>query len=291
MAGRGLTGLGLAGAVALAVAMAFNPPSPHRHGHARFDVSGSAGGSSGLSQLASASILDLNLESAPGVPAYVSPDARRARIAEQHLRSALTPIMAANFRLFLYVDKSSEGSLAQRMFVFEKTSRGALRLRHVWPVSTGREAQELDATGRSADTATPAGYYELDPRRLYANYRSIHWKEPMPHAMFFNRVERGFKTGLAIHGAPGAETALLGRRASAGCVRLAPSNARRLFQLIRAKFAGPVPVLAFDSHSKSSSISGEFARDANGAVEMTSGYQVLVLIEQNEERKEVAALL
>jgi lipoprotein-anchoring transpeptidase ErfK/SrfK len=287
MAGRGISVFGPAGAAALACAMAFNPPSPKTNPAAHLDPAGIAGGAAQIEADSAA----LNLEAGPGIPASLTPDAASVRMAEQRLRSALTPVMAANFRLFLYVDKSASGPLAQRMFVFEKTKKRDLRLLHVWPVSTGRESQERDPTGHRVYTETPAGYYELDPKRVYASYRSVHWNEPMPHAMFFNRVEHGYKTGLAIHGAPGAEMALLGRRASAGCVRLAPQNARRLFELVREKFAGPAPVLAFDARSRSSSISGAFARDTNGVVQMASGYQVLVLIEQNEDRKEVAALL
>jgi lipoprotein-anchoring transpeptidase ErfK/SrfK len=45
----------------------------------------------------------------------------------------------------------------------------------------------------------------------------------MPHAIFF----RG---GYAIHGT--YETRNLGRRASHGCVRLHPANARELFHIV-----------------------------------------------------------
>ena len=47
---------------------------------------------------------------------------------------------------------------------------------------------------------------------------------PMPHSIFF----RG---GYAIHGTN--YVSRLGRRASHGCVRLHPSNARRLFNLVK----------------------------------------------------------
>ena len=48
----------------------------------------------------------------------------------------------------------------------------------------------------------------------------------MPYAMFFNWENHGYQTGLAIHGATGDDIGLLGTRASAGCVRLSPENAR-----------------------------------------------------------------
>ena len=71
----------------------------------------------------------------------------------------------------------------------------------------------------------------------------------MPYAMFFNWVHDGAKTGLAIHGATGADIALLGSRASAGCVRLAPQNAALLFNLIREHYKGDVPRLDFDKRT------------------------------------------
>jgi lipoprotein-anchoring transpeptidase ErfK/SrfK len=48
---------------------------------------------------------------------------------------------------------------------------------------------------------------------------------PMPHSIFF----RG---GYAVHGTNHVKS--LGRPASHGCVRLAPGNARALYNLVRA---------------------------------------------------------
>jgi lipoprotein-anchoring transpeptidase ErfK/SrfK len=55
--------------------------------------------------------------------------------------------------------------------------------------------------------------------------RKYEWS-PMPHALFF----RG---GYAIHGTYAVRQ--LGRPASHGCVRLAPGNARTLFEMVRAR--------------------------------------------------------
>jgi lipoprotein-anchoring transpeptidase ErfK/SrfK len=81
-----------------------------------------------------------------------------------------------------------------------------------WRVSTGRE-----------------GYYT--PRGSFRPYvlRKMHYSRkydmtPMPHSIFF----RG---GYAIH-ATGAVKSL-GRPASHGCVRLSPTNAAKLFSLVR----------------------------------------------------------
>ena len=85
------------------------------------------------------------------------------------------------------------------------------RLKHTWPVSTGRRGYE-----------TPGGSYRA--KRLEEEwYSTIYDDAPMPHAVFFNG-------GYAIHGT--YDTKRLGRKASHGCVRLAPRNAARLFALV-----------------------------------------------------------
>jgi lipoprotein-anchoring transpeptidase ErfK/SrfK len=87
------------------------------------------------------------------------------------------------------------------------------KLLHTWPVSTGRKGFN-----------TPGGAYR--PTWMTAMWRSKQWNNaPMPHAVFF-------REGYAIHATN--ETGRLGRPASHGCVRLAPKNAAKLFQMIRA---------------------------------------------------------
>jgi lipoprotein-anchoring transpeptidase ErfK/SrfK len=86
------------------------------------------------------------------------------------------------------------------------------KLRHRWRVSTGRRGYR-----------TPSGAYR--PTRLERMWHSRKYHmSPMPYSVFF----RG---GYAIHGT--YETKALGRPASHGCVRLAPSHAKRLFGLVR----------------------------------------------------------
>ncbi len=82
-----------------------------------------------------------------------------------------------------------------------------------WPVSTGR-----------AGYHTPRGTYR--PYLLKRmHYSRKYYNSPMPHSIFY----RG---GYAIHGT--YATRLLGRPASHGCIRLHPSNAAKLFALVRA---------------------------------------------------------
>ena len=48
-----------------------------------------------------------------------------------------------------------------------RTAAGELTLRYDWPVSTGREKVEYNKAGWKLPSFTPAGYYELDPHRMY----------------------------------------------------------------------------------------------------------------------------
>ena len=83
---------------------------------------------------------------------------------------------------------------------------------YAWPVSTGKRGYR-----------TPTGNYR--PTRMYRKYFSRKYDgSPMPNSIFF----RG---GYAIHGT--YYTKALGRPASHGCVRLAPRNARALYNLVR----------------------------------------------------------
>ena len=65
------------------------------------------------------------------------------------------------------------------------------------------------------------------------HYSSLYDNAPMPHSIFF----RG---NYAIHGTNHIKS--LGRPASHGCVRLAPGNARVLFDLVRGVGMGNVTI-------------------------------------------------
>ena len=128
-------------------------------------------------------------------------------------------------------------------------------------------------------TTTPAGYYQFDPDRMYQSYHSSGWDQDMPNAMFFNWERAGLQTGLAIHAATGGDIGRLGSRASAGCIHLAPENARILFNLIRKEYRGPVPRFAYDHDSQTMSNQGKFMHDGAGKLKMADGYRVLIRIE------------
>ncbi len=218
-----------------------------------------------------------DVRSSTTVPTSSSPEIQRA--VEQRLHDVLTPEMIGNFGLFVYVSKANTGPWAQRMYVFQKAGDDLLPL-HDWAVSTGRETVEAAATGVELPTTTPAGYYELDPKRFFERYRSIQWDEPMPYAMFFRWMDHGVQTGLAIHGTSENGVNRLGMRASAGCVRLAPENARTLFTLIRDNFKGQMPKFGYDKYTNSILNNGLLVHDENGGVEVMPGYSVLVYIDE-----------
>lgn len=207
------------------------------------------------------------------------------------LKENLTDEMFRNFSLFLYVSKAEDGPLAQHMYVFDKQANGDLALKYDWPVSTGRERVEFNQAGMRLPSFTPQGYYELDPDRIYRHYTSSQWHQPMPYAMFFNWVKGGSKTGLAIHAATGPDISLLGKRASAGCIRLDPKDARLLFTLIRAHYKGLAPRFAINRRTGTMSNDGILLHDPSGRVELAEGYKVLVFIENYGGKDNVVAAL
>lgn len=202
----------------------------------------------------------------------------RSELVQTRLRQRLAPDMLSHFDLFLYVSKSAAGPLAQRMYVFRKQKEG-LQLAYEWAASTGREKVEVNARGRSVITATPIGYYQLDPQRMYPRYRSASWDQEMGNTMFFDWERAGSQTGLAIHAATPADIAKLGSRASGGCVRLAPDNAATLYELIQENYRGPVPRFAYDAETRTSSNQGDFMRTSGGELKLRNGYRVLVVLE------------
>ena len=85
------------------------------------------------------------------------------------------------------------------------------RVIHTWKVSTARRGY-----------ITPRGQWR--PIRMHKMWYSRKYDNaPMPYAVFYYG-------GYAIHGT--TEVRNLGRPVSHGCVRLAPGNARTLFNLV-----------------------------------------------------------
>lgn len=108
---------------------------------------------------------------------------------------------AAEARMQVNIDLA-----AQRMQV--TTSDGES---YNWVISSGREGYR-----------TIRGNFR--PYRIEKNWYSRKYGGAMPNAVFF----RG---GFAVHGT--GEVRKLGRTASHGCVRLAPANAAKFYQLVQ----------------------------------------------------------
>jgi hypothetical protein len=93
--------------------------------------------------------------------------------------------------------------------------------KHAWKVSTG--------TGGAPKTGT------YQPQRLEKTWFSHKYgMSPMPHSIFFHE-------GFAIHGTE--YVSRLGTRASHGCVRLHPTNATTLFNMVKAQGMGSTTII------------------------------------------------
>ena len=96
----------------------------------------------------------------------------------------------------------------------------------------GAPKYSFDISSGRKGYSTPKGSYGV--QRMYKEYYSKKYDwSPMPYSIFF----RG---GYAIHGT--YDTKRLGRVASHGCVRLAPENARRLYNLVLKHGRGNVSI-------------------------------------------------
>jgi hypothetical protein len=204
-------------------------------------------------------------------------------LAEERLFTALPDDIEEYFDLFLYVSKATSGSLAQRMFIFERGVDARVHPTVQWLVSTGRERRE------KYFTTTPEGIYKLDIDRMHRNWWSRRWNAPMPFAIFFDYTVKTGKAGLAVHATP-QHIDELGTRASGGCVRLHPDHARALFQRMEDPSArGLVPVFPFKPELGRSARDGEVLRNKDGAVVLQVGLKVLLFVENFDGAPEVYA--
>lgn len=128
----------------------------------------------------------------------------------------LIPFLAVLVAALAQVTVASAASLTAYVSISTQTMtvthRGAVIGR--WPVSTARRGK-----------VTPTGTWSA--KWLSRHHRSSRYGgAPMPYSIFYNG-------NYAVHGT--YQTKRLGRPASAGCVRLAPAHAARLFALAKAE--------------------------------------------------------
>lgn len=209
-------------------------------------------------------------------------------LAQSRLFATVPDDIENYFDLFMYVSKSNRGPLAQHMFVFQRDTDGKIIPYAEWKVSTGREKIELHLE-RKVRTNTPEGIFQLDPDRMHAKYWSRSWgNAPMHYAMFYDLLNNGNQSGLAIHAAIGqAKIKRLGRRDSAGCIRLSPKNAKELFYKVRNTLKGQVPVLAMNERG-STDRWGRPQRDTSGSILLQDGYRAVLFVENYDGRQEIS---
>jgi lipoprotein-anchoring transpeptidase ErfK/SrfK len=210
-------------------------------------------------------------------------------VAQRRLLGTVPDEIEPYFDLFMYVSKSNRGPLAQRMYVFQRDADGKIIPYAEWMVSTGREKIELHHE-RKIRTVTPEGIFALNPKRFHKRYWSTSWDgAPMHYAMFYDLMNNGNQSGLAIHAAIGADKIRkLGRRDSAGCVRLSPKNAKELFYKVRNTTQGRVPVLALNERG-STDRWGRVQYDDAGSMLLQDGYRALVFVENFDGRDELVS--
>lgn len=79
-----------------------------------------------------------------------------SRVAAR-MKAMLSRELAANFDLFVYVNKAAHGDTAQRMYVFDRKQKDFV-LRYDWLISTGREKLEPNLQGLWRKSDTPKGF-------------------------------------------------------------------------------------------------------------------------------------
>jgi lipoprotein-anchoring transpeptidase ErfK/SrfK len=159
-----------------------------------------------------------------------------------HVADILDAKVLSEYQLVIFINKAGEGRTAQHAFLFQ-AGDGDLTYLDTWLVSTGREQQEKSPKGASKFTTTPQGTFMFDLSHFSRLHKSNAWEADMPWAMFLKTRNGGPTTGIALHAALDKYVHNLGQRASAGCIRLLPSNAEKLYKLLQTKYEGSVRTL------------------------------------------------
>lgn len=137
---------------------------------------------------------------------------------------------SAQGKIVIKVHKSKRPPKLEYMEVFRQRSADPADLEPIQVFDSGTTHQVLVSTAGtygSKTYVTPSGTFGFDSLEKM-HYSSKYNNAPMPWTMFFNG-------GIAIHGATPSEYKQLGRKASHGCVRVHPTFAKELFELVRTE--------------------------------------------------------
>ena len=145
------------------------------------------------------------------------------RAAWRSLSALKTAVVAAAAAFMLMTGVAQAGSTVGpdaaevEIVVDKKQQRMTVYIggekRHEWKVSTGKAGHD-----------TPVGTFKPMSMHPMA-YAPKYGNTPMPHTIFFTRVGHGIHATTAVR--------QLGQRASHGCIRLSPENAKALYQLVK----------------------------------------------------------
>lgn len=152
----------------------------------------------------------------------------------ENVRINWTPAMSAG-KIVIKVHKSSTPKVPEFLEVFRQNSANANDLTPINLFDGGKSNRGLVSTAapvkmcrhNTAICITPSGTFKLDVLEAMHLSRA-YGNSPMPSSMFFLA-----NVGIAIHGIPKSEFKDLGRKASHGCVRFHPVNAKLLFDYLQ----------------------------------------------------------
>jgi len=189
------------------------------------------------------------------------------------------------YQIFILIDKSisSQSSKVrsgnqrapQTMHIYVREGN-ELKLRSVHAVSTGREP-----TPGVNDTRE--GFMRIQSAQ--AQYVSRKYGEAMPYSLWFES-----EYGTAIHETlQGRCDSLIGRRASAGCIRLCPGVAQDVFHLVKdPRYPRTSPIVLLDKRTGVPIAKGTDRQMSSplGLPKVIQGYPVMVRIidGQNQEK-------
>lgn len=134
---------------------------------------------------------------------------------------------------------------------------------NTFQISTGRERWETAKSGRQYLTTTPTGWYS--PMRYVREHWSRTWDALMEYAIFFNG-------GVALHATTPEHFNELGTKASGGCVRMHPDNARWFWNLSLQDKTANVPYFTRG---------GQILKDEQGNIKRHQASGTLIIVTAN----------